>query len=484
MRRNTAAWRKRVALGVTTSVSALVRAVVDLYRLLPISSKVRERFSRTAIRIAPKLYRRVVASAGLPVSKRRLEAGPLWEKVPDETRQSRIAFWRLSYNLGDHVAKYGRITHVMVLPFFARGGAELTAMNFCRAILDTKDGSVLLVAADRSILGASTFAADPRILMISLSDYYPKADLSEREAMLVGLVQIASPDVFHVINSGVGWNAIGNSADRLRDVTKVFASIFAFQFDEKTGSQIGFAAKFLRDTMPKLDALLSDNHRLAVDAIAEYDLGYAADRIHVVYNPARTLCGSTPVDLSSRICQAKRLQVLWAGRLDKEKRIDLVAQIAELCPDMDFHVHGAKVVDASDDLIDQMPSNVRFYGPFDDPEEVVGRHEVHAFIFTSRWEGLPNVLLEFGALGLPIVAACVGGVGEVITSGTGYPLQERADAADYAGALREIISNPMEAQNRAHALAALISRRHSYSSFLSALRAVPGYLSSGVEADA
>jgi len=464
-------------------MSALVRLAIGWYRQLPIGSKARERFSSAAARIAPRLYRLMVVTAGPPDAKRKLEVGPLWRKLPDESLQSRITLWQMSHKLGDHVVQFGRITHMLVLPFFARGGAELTAINFCRAILDTSDGSVLLVAADKSIPGAKTFAADPRVLMISLSDYHPEADLSEREAMLIGLLQIASPKVFHVINSGVGWNAISNVPDRLRNIVKFFASIFAFQFDEKTGGKIGFAATFLRDTMPKLDALLSDNRRFIVDAVTEYDLAYAADRMHVVYNPARTLCPSTPEDLSSKILQAKRLQVLWAGRLDKEKRFDLVVHIAQLCPDMDFHVHGARVIDASNGIIDPMLSNVHLYGQFEDPEEVVKRHEVHAFIFTSRWEGLPNVLLEFGALGLPIVAACVGGVGEVITRTTGYPLQENADATDYAVALREIISNPVDAKNRVDALAALISRRHSYSSFLNALTAVPGYLSSRAEAD-
>lgn len=44
-----------------------------------------------------------------------------------------------------------------------------------------------------------------------------------------------------------------------------------------------------------------------------------------------------------------------------------------------------------------------------------------AFVMTSRWEGLPMVLLEAGASGLPVVATDVGGSGEAVLDGvSGY----------------------------------------------------------------
>ncbi len=464
----------------TTGVNNAIRVVVGWYRLLPISSKVRDRISGAAGHLAPRLYQRIVAPAGAPAIRRRREAGPLWVEAPEDGRHSRISLWRISHKLRDHAVRNGRITHLIVLPFLARGGAELTALNFCRAAIENGGGSVLLVAADKALPGVSSFVVEPGVLTISLSELVPDADLAEREAMLVGLFQIASPDVFHVINSGVGWNVIAKSPERFRPVAKVFASVFAFQFDEKTGRKLGYAAAFLKDTMPNLDGLLSDNQRLVRDAIVEYDLANAAERIHVIYNPTRTAPSPAGVaGLSGRISAAKRLQVLWAGRLDREKRIDLISKIAELCPDMDFHVHGARVVDELESSADLELPNVRLYGEFKDPAQVLRQHETHAFIFTSRWEGLPNVLVEFGALGIPIVAACVGGVGELIDDSTGYPLGEHASAADYARALREIISHPADAQSRAEALIALISERHSYAAFLRSVSTVRGYLSSG-----
>ncbi|HEY6973172.1 MAG TPA: glycosyltransferase, partial [Nitrospiraceae bacterium] len=50
-----------------------------------------------------------------------------------------------------------------------------------------------------------------------------------------------------------------------------------------------------------------------------------------------------------------------------------------------------------------------------------------AFLLTSHWEGLPRVLLEARAAGIPVVATRVGGVEEVIVEGRHGWLSEVGD---------------------------------------------------------
>jgi glycosyltransferase involved in cell wall biosynthesis len=67
---------------------------------------------------------------------------------------------------------------------------------------------------------------------------------------------------------------------------------------------------------------------------------------------------------------------------------------------------------------------VRFAGVRNDVPRILGA--IDLLVLTSDWEGLPNVILEALAAGVPAVATNVGGVGEVLADGvTGYVVPPR-----------------------------------------------------------
>jgi glycosyltransferase involved in cell wall biosynthesis len=65
-----------------------------------------------------------------------------------------------------------------------------------------------------------------------------------------------------------------------------------------------------------------------------------------------------------------------------------------------------------------------------------------AFVLSSHWEGLPLVLIEAAASGLPIVATDVGAVKEIVEDGrTGFVVALR-DASAIANAVHRLIAEP------------------------------------------
>ena len=77
-----------------------------------------------------------------------------------------------------------------------------------------------------------------------------------------------------------------------------------------------------------------------------------------------------------------------------------------------------------------MKENIKFTGKRDDIPEILKASDI--FVLPSRSEGMPAVLIEAMAAGLPCVAANVGGVPEVINHGENGLLFEREDVEGLA----------------------------------------------------
>ena len=170
-----------------------------------------------------------------------------------------------------------------------------------------------------------------------------------------------------------------------------------------------------------------DGHIPQIDrAVAGYlcDSAWYAQELRDLYGvePERTDVVRFPTSLAEarqeRPPASGPDRVLWASRLDYQKNPGVVFDIAKRMPEVQFDVFGRQVL--SDVQVDweKAPPNVAYRGEF----FAFGKlplKDYKLFLYTSLFDGMPNILLEAASHGMPIVSSPVGGISEFLGDGGG-----------------------------------------------------------------
>ena len=160
-------------------------------------------------------------------------------------------------------------------------------------------------------------------------------------------------------------------------------------------------------------------------------LGYAGERVTLIRN------GVASVELGAVTARAAgELKVAFFGRLTRQKGpdilIDAAADVVSHVPQVMFLIYGdgewSEKARAQVAAL-QRATHVRFKGEYSQDEAVTRMREADVVVVPSRWEGCPYVVLEAFQAGVPVVAAAVGGVPELIRDGVNGVLVE-ADSAE------------------------------------------------------
>lgn len=299
------------------------------------------------------------------------------------------------------------------------------------------------------------------------------ADDDSHRALYVLLSSLGARRIFNV-NSRLAFETFVTYGARLATQSNLYAYYFCSDRTAE-GQEVGYPVWYFANTFPHLKAALTDTRDLAETLVRRFAVpAEEVRRVVTIYTPAQTPPAEpTMAERAARraiMVQGRRPRILWAGRLDRQKRFDLVVAIARAMPEVDFLCRGKAVLDVPPDLAG-LPPNLKMSPPFTRYDELP-LAETEGWLYTSAWDGLPTILIELGARGVPIVASAVGGVPELIDQTTGWPVDEAAEVADYAAALRAMIGDRDERVRRGRALQDRVRQRHSAVAFAAAVAAL------------
>jgi len=359
-------------------------------------------------------------------------------------------------------------SHVMILPWLERGGADRGALYHLQAWTESMPAGNILVLLTEAADSAWVDRVPAGVKVVQFGRITGELAIGERTLLLTRLLVQMQPAVIHNINSPVAWEAFRRSGLALRQRSRLFASLFCDDHDANM-VPVGYARSYLRSCHGHLAAIFCDN--TVYPETWALDLGVPRDAFTVLRFPY----DRAVIEKDDAFEIQGPPRVLWAGRFDRQKRPDILLAVARSMPTVGFDVHGVSVLGPAHPAMRELRAlpNVTLHGAFARFEDIVTPAHV-GYLFTTSWEGLPTILLDAAAAGLPIVAPAVGGIVDMIERAW---LVDDPDATEaFVQRLQQLTAEPELRRSRRRQQYAALATGRGWGDFTHALRGVLGYL--------
>ena len=378
---------------------------------------------------------------------------PFYDVLLSAHQQARRLLPRLHYDT------------VVCIPWIRTGGADLLAALMTAALRRVRPGErVLMLRVDNPHFDRPEWFG-PDIDIVDLSGIVRALGEADAERLLYTLLVGLRPRRVININSLVCWNTFRRFGRQLRVSTRLYAYLVCWD-QTRSGLRTGYPSEFYPLTAPSLDGVFTDSQYFKRELETMYVLPRALrDRLIPLYTPCRLEPARlTMAELgAASVGRRARPLILWGGRLDPQKRFDILEAVAWKLPHVDFRAWGRPTFGSGPNPA-RLPPNLALMGEFGSPLELP-LADSDGWLFTSDWEGTPNMIIELCTLGVPIVASAVSGVPEIITPRTGWPVDPQAGVEAYVQAVEAMIAAPQARIDRAKRAQARVSARYCTASY-------------------
>lgn len=344
------------------------------------------------------------------------------------------------------------------------GGTEKVLFNYIRAI--KKEHPDWHFAIFRKKPKTVPFDIPDGVDFIDFSGAVKGMHSWEEDILLDRLMVQSEAKRLHLFSNGwarqdFAYNWVRRHKKFLKDNKYVInVSWFMRELTER-GTQdriVTFADPYLVDVYDIVNKVFTDNQNVIDESLSINAFDKEKFTVHCM--PIET-----EIKQPKAIDNKRPLRVLWAGRLSYQKRPDIVKEIGRRLDAREFSVDVyGRPQNYDGSKYFRGINSVNYKGEFNGFETLpIDNYDV--FLYTSEVDGIPNVLLEATASGLPIIASNDGGVKEfVINKKTGL-LVELEDIDGYVTALRYLKNNPSFAAEYVHAAQKLLKTQHTLKQF-------------------
>lgn len=366
-------------------------------------------------------------------------------------------------------------TDIVLLPWLRPGGAEkyilqvLSELSACHP-----KAKFLVLCGEAAARHEWADRLPPRSVLLDIFNAFPSlsdADIDQMTARL--LLAVAVPGARLHIKSSVFSHRLINSYGSV--LLQHFRGIYYRFSDERYALRDRTwvspnTVRFLRAHLHAIHTVLTDCR-----AMADHD----RQRIGIFPDKYRTLYGKTEIAGHHETRRTPSFKLMWASRIASEKRPELLARLIRHLKrdfrELEIHVYGH--ADQSQDVAALFAEDGLLYrGSFDRWRDLP-LSDYDAFLYTTRFDGLPNVVLEALAAGMPVIAPRVGGIPEAVIDGeSGFLVDDLEDedalVKAYLKATQRLYEDPGSWPGMGESGRQLAERQHGPSGFSSGVRRI------------
>jgi len=264
---------------------------------------------------------------------------------------------------------------------------------------------------------------------------------------LVRLVRDLEIDVVHVHSQEAGL--VGRIAARLAGAKAVFYTPQTIDIRRANWHWLYAQVERLQATITDVIISVSDQDRQRL-----VGWGIPSRKVITLPNGVDLMQFEGPADVkdlrSELGLSADRPVVMQVGRLSVQKDpvafVDGAAKVLEKRPDVQFVMLG------DGPLMGEVVAQVQEHGLAESVHLLGWRDKAHRFMpaadavtLTSRWEGIPFVLLEAMAWSRPVVTTAVNGCPEIVDDGSTGFLVAPGNKAAWAARVLDLVNEPARA---------------------------------------